>query len=507
MLSSLLATNPRRFDALAAAWLADGATGFAVWGTNRLLARWGDGDTAAPEALAAPIGGARQPMGELRVLGMLGPSVCDRLAAEAELIAQLARAENDVEEVTADLVEVQDQLLALYRLERSAASALQLDECLRTLAREAAGLLKAEAAFVGLLSQSDIPPTFRADGSPGPVLQPDVYRRLIVSKHEQSVVAEEPGALGPGIDNVICVPVSIRDAVIAGVLGLINRSTASLGSPDLKLIRAVAAHTGAVTERALLYQERVAQMRVQTEMELAREVQRRLLPTRPPTVAGLDIFARALPALHVGGDFYDFVIPPGRPLFLALGDVTGKGLAAALLTTMVRTVLRSKVSFMSHPSPLQVITRANEDLYDDFTEVGMFATVFVGQYEQGKRMLRFANAGHAPVIYRSCDSPARLIEAEGVPMGVLRDSLCAEQAIPLRPGDLLVVASDGFHEARNPSDEMFGIERLLNLIDQHTALSAAELGAALYDAVEHFSSDRTSIDDRTLIVIKGVPAV
>jgi sigma-B regulation protein RsbU (phosphoserine phosphatase) len=172
---------------------------------------------------------------------------------------------------------------------------------------------------------------------------------------------------------------------------------------------------------------------------------------------------------------------------------------------MVRTALRGKANFMPLLDPVKIMTRANEDLYADFTEVGMFATVFVGMYESTKRTLYYANAGHAPVIYRPAGCLSRLLEADGVPMGVLDDPLCTIQAVPLGPGDLLVLATDGFNEAISPDGAMFTIERLLTLMDVIGDQPASVIAAALFAAVAAFSAGREQSDDQTLVVIKGVP--
>jgi sigma-B regulation protein RsbU (phosphoserine phosphatase) len=126
-------------------------------------------------------------------------------------------------------------------------------------------------------------------------------------------------------------------------------------------------------------------------------------------------------------------------------------------------------------------------------------------YEPAERTLYYANAGHAPVIYRPCGSTARLLEADGVPMGVLEDTLCTLRAMPMGPGDLLVLATDGFNEALGPSDEMFSIERLLTLVDAVGDQPVAVIAEALFTAVAAFSAGREQSDDQTIVVVKGVP--
>jgi sigma-B regulation protein RsbU (phosphoserine phosphatase) len=171
---------------------------------------------------------------------------------------------------------------------------------------------------------------------------------------------------------------------------------------------------------------------------------------------------------------------------------------------MTRTVIRAKANDMPAPTPEIVVGRSNEELYDDFTDVNMFATVFVGQYDTSKRELLYANAGHSPVIFCPQGGKARLLEADGTPVGILPESLSEDQRLTFRPGDLLVVATDGLSEAHNTNNEMFGYDRLLDLTQSLADKPAKEIVAALSHAIQDFSAGKHQDDDQTLIVLKGV---
>jgi sigma-B regulation protein RsbU (phosphoserine phosphatase) len=311
--------------------------------------------------------------------------------------------------------------------------------------------------------------------------------------------------LPAGVDNLLFIPFGIRGTMMAG-LGLINKLGAGFAAPNIKLARAIVEHASAHIEHVLLHLDAVEQTRLQTEVDLARRVQLRLLPQQLPKVDKLDIYACSRPALQVGGDFYDFVAQPDRPFLFSVADVTGKGMAAALLMTMTRTAIHSKASFMPKPTPEIVMKNSTEDLYEDFIQVGMFATAFIGQYQPHSQKLLYANAGHSPVIYRPAGGSARMLEADSTPIGVLRVSLCKNHQVALGPGDLLIVATDGFSEARNPHHEMFGYERLLELTDRSAERSAHAIADVLFEAVDRFGVGRPQDDDQTLVVIKGVAA-
>jgi phosphoserine phosphatase RsbU/P len=491
---------------LAQAWLVSGAQKMSIWADGRLIAEWPAHQGTVGSELSVAIRLGRAAIGELRIAGLASsPQTQARLQADAGLIGQLVRGNAEAEALSSDLVETQDQLLALYQLNRSTSSALHHEESLHLLAIEAARLLKADAVFVYLAITQGTTLTYRVDGSPGPSLPEELYAQqgAIRTAREQVLSSEEcPDLVKAGMRSMALIPISLRGTVIAGTLGLLRGAGPSFRSPELKLGHAIADHAAAMIERGLLYQNQISQMRMETEMELARSVQRNLLPLQAPTVAGLDIFALAIPARHVGGDLYDFIPAPDGSLIFNFGDVTGKGLAAALLMAMTRTALRSKAAFLPHPDPLMILTRANQDLYEDFSQVEMFATIMVGRVEIDEQRISLANAGHAPVIVHQAGAAPRLLEATGVPLGVLPDPLADLQSERFAVGDLLLVASDGLTEAQAKDGEMYGIERLLTLLDHHAGKSAKAIGQAIFDAVAAFSQGQPQSDDQTLIVMR-----
>lgn len=505
-LATVIKAQPVLFKTLAAAWKTSGATSFSVWSNNHILFQWPDTLPTIMPVVGVPIHLGETIVGELRVTGLTYEETYNRLTAEAALIGRLASLEHELRTMTAELIDCQDQLIALYKLTQSTRNHLEIDETLHSLTREAARLVKAQFAFTVLSPSVGVPTLVQY---PFPFLDEatseEFFHQMQASGSEILIHNDDmSNVLPPEIFNLFFVPIQIRSAIIAGGLGLVNKPGSGFTSPDLKLVRAIAEHAGALIERTLFYQETISQTRLQTEMKLAWDVQVRLLPQRPPVVKGLDIFARSRPASLVGGDFYDFITHPTRPFIFTVGDVTGKGMSAALLMTMTRTAIRSKATFMPRPSPVVLMNRSNEDLYDDFTEIGMFATVFLGQYEPEYRQILYSNAGHSPVIYRPANGPTRMLKADGPPMGGLPINLSGQQSIPFVPGDLLVVATDGFSEARDPGGQMFGYERLLRLVDEYAELSAAEIASALFNAVQRFTMNRPQEDDQTLVVIKGV---
>jgi sigma-B regulation protein RsbU (phosphoserine phosphatase) len=150
-----------------------------------------------------------------------------------------------------------------------------------------------------------------------------------------------------------------------------------------------------------------------------------------------------------------------------------------------------------------LLALVNDELFDDLTQLSMFATAFVAQYDPRSRRLVYANAGHSPVVYMPAGERPRLLEAECPPIGVMRRLEHGERCVILGRGDLLIAGSDGFNETRNGADEMFGMERLLRCVEENAHLTASGVGEALFAAVERFRGGELQDDDQTLVIAKG----
>ncbi|MEJ5199686.1 MAG: GAF domain-containing SpoIIE family protein phosphatase [Anaerolineae bacterium] len=510
MLSDFLAVHRPQLAALAEAWLQCGARSFSIWAEGECVAAW----PSAAAAQEAPTLRATASLGdattaELRVAGVDQPCQHARLQADAVLLSQWVQVESEIDSITNELIEAQDQLLALYDLARSTRSRLSIGEILDSLTREAARLVKTEAAAALVWPPGETPTIVQYGAAPTDTTWLlDLFTEVRgAGRHRvfEHAAAGEKG-LPAAVHNVLLVPIKLGEQ-FAAALALINKADGPFGSPDIKLARAIAEQAGTQIENVRLYQEKLAQTRLETEMALARRVQMHLLPQRPPAIAGLDICARTLPALEVGGDFYDLIHPAGGPYSFAVGDVSGKGISAALIMAMTRTVLRSAGRSpgpgAAWPTPAQIMSRATDELYDDLTEVGMFATIFFGQYDPFEQRVRYANLGHSPVIYRPVGGPPRLLEADGPALGMLPFNLAEDQELAFGPGDLLLIATDGFNEARNVQGEMFGYERLLDLVQELADRPAEAIADRIYERVAEFSAGHGQDDDQTLVILKG----
>jgi len=248
--------------------------------------------------------------------------------------------------------------------------------------------------------------------------------------------------------------------------------------------------------------------RKNTELAIAAEIQQSFLPDTIPRIEGYEIAARSVMAKEVGGDFFDVipleVVPLGKgQLGVMIADVSGKGIPAALFMALSRIVVRVNATWYRGQADA-AIRDANAIIAND-AKSGMFVTLFYGFLDAGSRSLTYVNAGHNPPIhFHAADGSLTDLPATGIAMGVLPDSAYTQQTVPMPPGDLLVLYTDGITEAENPDLAMFGTERLEAIIRSSRGLSADAVCQAILAAVKEFSGDRPQSDDITLMVIRSI---
>ena len=242
---------------------------------------------------------------------------------------------------------------------------------------------------------------------------------------------------------------------------------------------------------------------VRKELEIATEIQQSIFPKHPPEIEGLEIAAKSVPAKEVGGDYYDFLsVPSGDATGFIIADASGKGLPGTLYMTRSRSVFRVIASEETRPGA--ILSRANDYIAADASSAkGMFITVLYLLYENKKRQMTCANAGHYPPLWfknreRIFAEPA----VNGIPVGILPDQTYLETSFELSSQDLLVLYTDGVIEAKATHGGMFGIERLKRVIEQNSTLSAHEIFAKIEAAIQAFIGQAPPFDDLTLIVIR-----
>jgi sigma-B regulation protein RsbU (phosphoserine phosphatase) len=214
------------------------------------------------------------------------------------------------------------------------------------------------------------------------------------------------------------------------------------------------------------------------------------------------MFALTQPAREIGGDFYDFLqLGEGR-LGLVIGDSSGKGLPAALHAAQSLSVIRGLARRNS--DIVEVLGTVNEVLLGSGEGVGMFCTVFYGVFEPAGGRITFANAGHCrPILLRAGRPPAPLEHETSLPVGMLAEFVALEQDTQLEPGDLLVFYSDGVTEARNPDEELFGLQRLIDCLANGGSWEPRRIAECVSRAVSDFTATGKQADDITIVVLEA----
>ena len=328
--------------------------------------------------------------------------------------------------------------------------------------------------------------------------------------HRPDRVEEIRALAAAGIQ--LAVPLRTRREIL-GVLLLGERSVDSprtgFSAHEKRVLRAGADQFALMIENARLTDRVVEQETLRRDIALASDVQRRLLPDAPPRIDCADFAAVSVPARRIGGDYYDFVELGDGRIGIALADVSGKGVAAALIMSVVQASLRI-ISSEGDVSPPRLVARMNEFVYRS-TPGNKYATFFYAQLDAPRRQLRYVNAGHnAPYLLRAGgQSPVRSAPLEieqlsvaGTVVGMFPEMEYEEATVELCPGDVLLAFTDGVPEAHNPDNEEFGEERLQALLRQSGHLPASEISARLSDEMKRWIRDAEQYDDLTFIVMK-----
>jgi phosphoserine phosphatase RsbU/P len=312
------------------------------------------------------------------------------------------------------------------------------------------------------------------------------------------------------LDPQLLIPLTVKQKLL-GIISLgQKRSEAPYSNGDLRVLKSVAMQTALALSNAELTSaigiEIGRREKLNREIEIAREVQERLFPQRLPEIAGLDYFGRCRTALGVGGDYYDFLALPDGKFGVALGDVSGKGIAAALTMASLQASLRAD-AMRAGNDIAGLITRVNAMLYDASTE-DRYATLFYAQYDPATHRLSYVNAGHCPpILLRSTANHAaveRLDQSGGTVVGLLPECAYEQAEVVLAPGDLLVIYTDGFSEAMNPNLEEWGEERLIHSIASCAGLPANGSISKIMQAADAFASGAPQSDDMTLVILRAL---
>jgi phosphoserine phosphatase RsbU/P len=299
----------------------------------------------------------------------------------------------------------------------------------------------------------------------------------------------------------LVVPLVLQDRLV-GVLDLESTDAHAFTAEHERMLVALASYIAIALENARLYEDaRETERRLNNDLTTAREIQRQLLPTGAREVPGLELAAAYVPARELGGDFYDF-LPYGKGrLAITLGDVSGKGTAAALFGSLAIGIMREHV--VDHPCPpAEMLAMLNGRLHAARLESRFVASIF-SVYDAGERRLTLANAG-APYPLLVRDGVVQSVRVAGIPLGLFPETQYEEIALDLVPGDTVLFASDGILESENAEQEEFGPDRLCSVMSgitpQHSSNEIASRILAATD--DHSGRGVAPHDDRTLVVLR-----
>jgi len=303
---------------------------------------------------------------------------------------------------------------------------------------------------------------------------------------------------GLPIKSLLAVPLELKGQLI-GILNLFNKKTGEFTADDARLVAIIASQCAQVIENARLYTEEVKLRRLEEDLANAKSIQQRLLPEKPPEIPGLQLAGVSHPARDVGGDYFDFIDLGNNHWGIAVGDVSGKGMPAALMMANLQATLRG----FAHTSPAAADTvAAVNKLLVASTDSQTFVTLFYAVYNADTRTLTYCNAGHNPPMRFKNDGALELLETGGLIAGAFSWSDYIQESITLEPGECLLIFTDGVTEAANPADDQFGEERLEKVLREGGKTNASAVIQRVLDAVLKFQADAPVADDITLVCLK-----
>lgn len=296
----------------------------------------------------------------------------------------------------------------------------------------------------------------------------------------------------------IAVPI-VRNNRAIGALNLESDRLAAYDESDKEVLEFFADAAAIALEKAMLHRQILEKELIDKQLQLARDVQFRLFPGGPPSIPGYDIDGICIPAEEVGGDYYDYVRLPRGALAVAVADVSGHGVAAALVMTAFRGLLRMHTRSKLGPGK---IARTINRLLPDFTGNSQFITAALLVLDLQTDKFTYTSCGHQPPLLIQEDGGFRPLDLHGPALGILKKADYPCERLPLIQGDILVLYTDGVLDLTNAADEAFGMERLRAALTGSRHLPASAMIKAVIQSTREFSGTKSFPDDFTLVIIK-----
>ncbi len=405
-----------------------------------------------------------------------------------------------------------EELSILNDLARAIGASVNLQDIMRTIIHRSIRAIRAEQGVITLVdhrSQDVMKTLVRTMASSAQSPQYHFSQSLLGWMHlnKKPLTVNDPRTddrfrgvqWDESIRSLLCVPMMVKSTLV-GVLTVYNkRDGASFSEEDQRLLAIIAGQSAQIVENARLYEEEQALQRMKEEVRLAATIQMDLLPKTSPTIPGYDIAGRSIPAQLVGGDAYDFIPVDDTHLAVCLADVSGKGLPASLLMANVQATLRGQT--LTSTTAAVCVQRANKLLHQS-TSADKFVTLFYSRLDTTNHTLTYCNAGHDnPFHFSGSRAPARL-GTGGLVLSIMEDFPYSEETVPLAPGDIIVVYSDGITEAVNAAAVQFGDARIESVVSGCRSMDAAGIIESIIGEVRTHAGTAPQADDMTIVVIK-----
>lgn len=405
---------------------------------------------------------------------------------------------------------------------RAIGATVDLDDLLGRIAAAATTVLDCERATVFLLDRgrgelfSRVATGIATDGAVSPIreIRFPTGRGIAgeVAETGRGVNLADPYAdprFNPDFDrqsgfrttSLLTLPLVGHDGAIVGVLQALNKRGGEFTSRDESLLATLSAQAGVAVARQGLLEAAAVQQRMQRDLDVAREIQQGLLPKTAPALAGWDVAGWSRPADETGGDCYDWLVLSGGRLLVVIGDATGHGIGPALISAEARALLRGTLTQTQDLG--DVVPHVNDLLAEDLRD-GTFVTAFIGLLDPRSGVVEYSSAGHGPIL--SFDAASDTVSehpTHGTPLGMFPGmEYDPATQIALRPGDMLLLFTDGFLEWSRPDGEQFGQERLGEVVRRHRDQPSTDIIRAVYDAVVDFSAGTRQADDCTAVIVR-----
>ncbi|MBD3334807.1 MAG: SpoIIE family protein phosphatase [Candidatus Eisenbacteria bacterium] len=442
------------------------------------------------------------PMGDYGILCLTGAPPTEGAAqsersaqALASLLEGWFESELELNQLVDEHVSTTNQLIALYNITRSTRETLELGDKLRTIVGEAGRQTGCARAILEVRLEDEAERfIWTADGHAS---QRELEKILARVRQRGEAHISSSGA------DYVAAPVPVKDQTTGWLVAGQRADSRPYQARELKILQALADLAAGFVLTDGLQTKVIHNLKLEKELEIASRIGEMLIPHELPRVDGLDVAALCRPASEVGGDFYTAQRLDDGSLAFSLGDVTGKGVPAALLMSMTRTVFRTLS--MAGSSPAEALNMLSQALYEDLNRVEKFVTIAVGRFQPREMKLEIANAGHSPVFFlENGAAQPRLLEPTGPPVGILADSTVETETLTMPEGSVLALASDGLHEMKDEHGALFGVHRLGRALAGLAASEAQCIVDQLFQQVQEHAGGMSHWDDQTLLILKRV---